>query len=102
VTIILVEPLLILIVLIVVFVVWPPIAPYIVWIPYVGAALRGQAALNAQSKGSAEVLTRRLEKVLYYTGALDSRDTWYLVSYVGLLRTGGPSASGRRSGYDFT
>lgn len=61
--IVVIEPLILLALIIFAFVVWPPIAPYIVWIPYVGSALGGEAATNAQSKGSRGVLTRRLEKV---------------------------------------
>lgn len=62
-TIIVVEPLVMLVLLVLAFVIWPPIAPYVVWIPYVGAALGGQAAVNTRAKGPSEALTRRLEKV---------------------------------------
>ena len=58
-----IQPLTMLVMLVLAFVVWPPIAPYVVWLPYVGGALGGAAAKNAFSGGSSGVLTRHIEHV---------------------------------------
>ena len=45
------------------FVVWPPVAPGLAWVPGVGPWLAGPAAVRAFTAGPRGVLTRRLEHV---------------------------------------
>ena len=58
-----VQPLVMLAFLVAAFVVWPPLAPYVVWLPMLGPALGGLIVVQALSRGPAGVLTRRLEHV---------------------------------------
>lgn len=90
--IVVIEPLIMLSLLILSFIIWPPIAPYIVWIPYVGSVLGGQATACAQSHGTGDVLTRRLEKVQHLAMAcislLNLSHNTDTCAFAGSIRTG--------------
>ena len=57
------QPILLFISVLVCFVVWPPLAPCLAWIPGIGPLLVGPAAVLAFTAGPRGVLTRRLEHV---------------------------------------
>ena len=62
-TILVAQPLLLLLYLLASFVLWPPLAPLVVWLPGLGRLLGGAAVTDAYSAGPSGVLTRRLEHV---------------------------------------
>lgn len=67
-TILVAQPLLLLLSLLASFVLWPLIAPLVVWLPGIGRLLGGAAVTDAYSAGPSGVLTRRLEHVRDWGG----------------------------------
>lgn len=80
---ILVTPFVLLVNVIFSFVLWPPLAPYVVWIPVLGPAIGGAAAVHVFSEGPSGALTRRLEHVRATVEG--SGETWNLAPVVAAL-----------------
>jgi hypothetical protein len=63
------QPLYHLFIVFVSFVIWPPLVPYVAWIPVLGPMLLGDSVPASSDRSSAGVLTGRLERIVFLRAA---------------------------------